>query len=162
MKKEKKVGDLLLKLGKKIAIAESCTGGLISKRITDIPGSSRYFELGVVVYSNEAKRKILGVSSAMLKKHGAVSEEVVRAMAEEVRKLAGADYGLAVSGIAGPTGATRTKPKGLVFIAFSAGEGSTVLKKIFSGARTEVRTKSATTALDLAYKMIKRECFEVH
>ncbi len=116
---EKVVGKLLTERGLKIAIAESCTGGLICDRITNISGSSRYFERGIVAYSNEAKVQILGVPEELIKNHGAVSKEVAEAMAEGVRKISGADIGISTTGIAGPTGGTPQKPVGLVWIGYS-------------------------------------------
>lgn len=116
---EEVVGRLLVERGLKIAIAESCTGGLICDRITNVSGSSRYFERGVVVYSNEAKFQILGVPEELVKKYGAVSREVAEAMAEGVRKISGADIGISTTGIAGPTGGTPEKPVGLVWIGYS-------------------------------------------
>lgn len=105
-----------------IAVAESCTGGLIADRLTDVSGSSVYFERGLVTYSNEAKIQLLGVPADILEKHGAVSEETARAMAEGVRKLAGTNLGLSSTGIAGPTGGTKEKPVGTVYIALTDGE----------------------------------------
>ncbi|CUS84398.1 amidohydrolase, PncC family, partial [Candidatus Kryptobacter tengchongensis] len=116
---EEVVGKLLAQKGLKLAVAESCTGGLIADRITNIPGSSRYFERGIVAYSNEAKIQILGVPEELIKIYGAVSREVAEAMAEGVRKISGADIGISTTGIAGPTGATPTKPVGLVWIGYS-------------------------------------------
>ncbi|HPY08217.1 MAG TPA: nicotinamide-nucleotide amidohydrolase family protein, partial [Smithellaceae bacterium] len=100
----------------------SCTGGLIADRLTDVSGSSAYFDRGLVTYSNEAKIQLLGVPADILAKHGAVSEETARAMAEGVRKLAGTNLGLSSTGIAGPTGGTKEKPVGTVYIALTDGE----------------------------------------
>lgn len=116
---EEVVGKLLVERGLKIAVAESCTGGLICDRITNVSGSSRYFEHGVVAYSNEAKVQILGVPEELIKNYGAVSREVAKAMAEGVRKISGADIGISTTGIAGPTGGTPQKPVGLVWIGYS-------------------------------------------
>ncbi len=116
---EEVVGKLLVERGLKIAVAESCTGGLICDRITNVSGSSRYFERGVVAYSNEAKVQILGVPEELIKNYGAVSREVAEAMAEGVRKISGADIGISTTGIAGPTGGTPQKPVGLVWIGYS-------------------------------------------
>ncbi|HEB89363.1 MAG TPA: competence/damage-inducible protein A [Deltaproteobacteria bacterium] len=121
---ESVVGRMLTERGLTIATAESCTGGLIAERITDVPGSSAYFLGGVVPYSNAAKISLLGVSEAVLEKEGAVSEPVVRAMAESVRTRFGSDFGVATSGISGPDGGTPEKPVGLVWIALSVGEGA--------------------------------------
>jgi nicotinamide-nucleotide amidase len=116
---ESVVGRLLTEKGLSVATAESCTGGLIAERLTDVPGSSAYFLGGIVAYSNAAKATLLGVSETVLEEHGAVSEPVVRAMAEGVRARFGSDYGVATSGISGPDGGTAEKPVGLVWIALS-------------------------------------------
>src|ERR671921_307269 len=116
---ESAVGHLLKERGGTLALAESCTGGLLAKRLTDVAGSSAYLKQGLVTYSNESKERLLGVPSEMLLEHGAVSEPVARKMAESVRALAGADYGLSVTGIAGPDGGTEEKPVGLVFVGLS-------------------------------------------
>ena len=121
---ESVVGGLLTTRGLSVATAESCTGGLIAERLTDIPGSSAYFLGGIVAYSNAAKTSLLGVSSDLLEEFGAVSEPVIRAMAEGVRKKFGSDFGVATSGISGPSGGTPEKPVGLVWIAISAAEGA--------------------------------------
>jgi nicotinamide-nucleotide amidase len=102
-----------------VATAESCTGGLIAQRLTDVPGSSAYFLGGIVAYSNAAKASMLGVSETVLEQNGAVSEPVVRAMAEGVRERFGSDFGIATSGISGPTGGTEDKPVGLVWLALA-------------------------------------------
>lgn len=119
---EVQIGNILTKNGKTLATAESCTGGNISRLITSVSGSSVYFKGAVVAYSNEVKTNLLGVSVADIEKHGAVSEEVVRQMAEGVRRLLKTDYAIATSGIAGPTGGTPDKPVGTVWIAVSSGE----------------------------------------
>lgn len=113
------IGKLLKKKGWRLSVAESCTGGAIADAITNVPGSSEYFECGVVVYSNESKRALLGVRPATLQKHGAVSEAAACAMADGVRRRCGADIGLAVTGIAGPGGGTKEKPVGTVFLALA-------------------------------------------
>jgi len=118
---ESVVGRLLTEKGLSVATAESCTGGLISERLTDVPGSSAYFLGGIVAYSNAAKATLLGVSETVLEEHGAVSEAVVRAMADGVRTRFGSDFGVATSGISGPGGGTAEKPVGLVWIAISKG-----------------------------------------
>jgi nicotinamide-nucleotide amidase len=116
---EEVVGRFLSERKQTIAVAESCTGGLVGAKITNVSGSSEYFERGVVTYSNQAKTQLLKVPSEMIERHGAVSEQVAILMAEGVRKLAKTDYGLSVTGIAGPTGGTPQKPVGLVFIGFA-------------------------------------------
>lgn len=119
---EEKIAAAMTEKKLTIAVAESCTGGLIADRLTDVSGSSVYFERGLVTYSNEAKIQLLGVPADILEKHGAVSEETARAMAEGVRKLAGTNLGLSSTGIAGPTGGTKEKPVGTVYIALTDGE----------------------------------------
>jgi nicotinamide-nucleotide amidase len=142
------VGQMLAERGMTIAVAESCTGGLIAKRITDNPGSSAYFAGGVVAYSNAAKSALLGVSAAALEEHGAVSDPVVRAMAEGVRERFGVDIGIATTGISGPDGATATKPVGLVHIAI-AREGATYADSFaFRIDRVRHRLLTSQIALD--------------
>ena len=131
-----------------LALAESCTGGLIAKRITDIPGSSAYFLEGVVTYGNAAKKRLLGVPSGLLETKGAVSSECASAMAKGVRSAAGSDLGLAVTGIAGPEGSADGKPVGTVFISLAAPDGCWTKRFQFHGSRDEVRSLTAWTALD--------------
>jgi nicotinamide-nucleotide amidase len=145
---ESVVGALLRDRGLTVATAESCTGGLIAERITDVPGSSAYFLGGVVAYSNEAKVSQLGVSPADLEREGAVSAPVVRAMAEGVRSRFGSDFGVATSGISGPDGGTPDKPVGLVWIALSSAEGTHSDSFVFQVDRTRHRRLTAQVALD--------------
>lgn len=151
---EEILGQLLIKKGLSISVAESCTGGLIGAKLTDIPGSSRYFKGGVVAYSNEIKETVLGVPSKTLEAHGAVSKETAMAMADGVRKLAGSDLGLAVTGIAGPEGGTEAKPRGLVYIALSADEGASFMEYRFPGTRTAVRQGASNAAMNMARKFL--------
>lgn len=137
-----------------IATAESCTGGLIAKLITDISGSSECFGMGVVTYSNEAKQKLLGVLPETLKTYGAVSEQTAAQMCEGLLPLSGADITISVTGIAGPSGGTPEKPVGLVYIGISGKFGTWVEKHILSGTRDEIRNKTAQKALQIAYKYI--------
>ena len=130
-----------------IALAESCTGGLISHRITNVPGSSAYFERGIVAYSNQAKVDHLGVSEKILNDYGAVSSETAMAMASGIRKAANATFGLAVTGIAGPGGGTPEKPVGLVYIAIASLDGTEVSNFRFSGDRAGIKVKTAEAAL---------------
>ncbi|MFT7000971.1 MAG: nicotinamide-nucleotide amidase, partial [Spirosomataceae bacterium] len=123
------VGRLLMDDNSTISLAESCTGGFASHLFTSIPGSSAYFQGSIVSYANDIKAKTLGVKEETLKSHGAVSEETVKEMADGVRKLMGTTYGLATSGVAGPTGGTPEKPVGTVFIAVSSAE-KTVCRKL--------------------------------
>lgn len=147
---EEVVGALLRNRQHSVALAESCTGGMIAERLTDIPGSSAYFERGVVSYSNAAKMALLDVPPAMLEKHGAVSAETAVAMAEGVRWIAQATYGLSVTGIAGPDGGTREKPVGLVYIALASEQQQTHWHRYnFEGDRRMIRTRAAQTALNL-------------
>ena len=150
---EEVVGVMLRAGNKTVALAESCTGGLISKRITDVSGSSAYFEGAFVSYSNRWKGKLLGVSEGTLVAHGAVSEETAREMAENVREKAGTDIGLSVTGIAGPTGGTKEKPVGLVYMALSDGERTVARRFNFRGDRERVRYRASQAALNML-----REC----
>jgi competence/damage-inducible protein CinA-like protein len=142
------VGRLLLERGLTLATAESCTGGLIAKQLTDIPGSSAWFLEGAVTYANAAKMRQLGVPQALLEEHGAVSTQVAEAMAQGMRRAAGSDLALAVTGIAGPDGGTAEKPVGTVYIALADRDGCAVRRCLFSGSREEIRTVTAVTALD--------------
>lgn len=132
-----------------LAVAESCTGGLVAERLTSISGSSRYFLGGAVVYSNELKTKFADVPSELIEKHGAVSEEVARALAEGIRKRCGATYGVGITGIAGPTGGSAEKPVGLVFHALSWDGGTEVMRRIFPGDRKHIRWYASQIALDM-------------
>ena len=145
---ESVVGRLLTERGLSVATAESCTGGLIAERMTDVPGSSAYFLGGIVAYSNAAKASLLGVSEAVLESDGAVSEPVVRAMAEGARARFGSDFGVATSGISGPDGGTAEKPVGLVWIALSTGEGTHSDSFVFPVDRSRHRSLTAQVALD--------------
>lgn len=151
------LGEVLKERNGTIAVAESCTGGLIAGALTDIPGSSAYFGYGIVSYSNEAKVSLLNVREDTLEKYGAVSRETAVEMAEGVRALAASDYGLSVTGIAGPGGATETKPVGLVYIGFSSSEGSCWRETRFKGTRQEIRAATVETALAMALKYITGE-----
>ena len=142
------VGQLLAQRGMTIAVAESCTGGLIAKRITDNPGSSAYFAGGVVAYSNAAKSELLGVSAAVLEEHGAVSDPVVRAMAEGVRERFGVDIGVATTGISGPDGGTTSKPVGLVHIALAREAATYAESFVFRMDRARHRLLTSQVALD--------------
>ena len=143
----KKIGNLLLKRNKTVAVAESCTGGLLASAITDVAGSSAYFGYGVVSYSNKAKIEVLGVKESALFQYGAVSKEVAIEMAEGVRKLADSDYGLSTTGIAGPGGGTSTKPVGLVFVGFSAADKKLWIKLNLKGSRHEIKYQTVLEAM---------------
>jgi nicotinamide-nucleotide amidase len=146
------VGRLLQEHGATLALAESCTGGLLAKRLTDMPGSSAYFTEGLVTYSNEAKERLLGVPRGLISEHGAVSEPVARAMAEGARRISGADYGLSVTGVAGPDGGSEEKPVGLVFVGISDAE-DTFAEKVdltaWARSRAAIRERSTNRAFDL-------------
>jgi len=148
-KLEEVVGKRLLRSKKTLATAESCTGGLLANRITDIPGSSNYFKSGLVTYSNESKNRLLNIPVKIIKKYGAVSKEVASLMAKNARITAGADYGIGISGIAGPGGATNKKPAGLAYVAVSS-KDKTICKEFrFIGTRDLIKHKSTQAALSL-------------
>jgi nicotinamide-nucleotide amidase len=151
------VGRLLTERCETLALAESCTGGLLAKLLTDRAGSSAYFMEGLVTYSNNAKERLLGVPHELLAKHGAVSEPVARAMAEGIRENAGTDYGLSVTGVAGPDGGTDEKPVGLVFVGLSDDEGTDVKRldlSAFGQSREVIRERSANRAFDFLRRRI--------
>lgn len=137
-----------------VSVAESCSTGLISQLLTETPGSSRYFMLGVVAYSNKAKEKILNIPPNLIIKNTAVSQKVAEKMAQNIRRLAKTDFGLGATGIAGPTGATLDKPIGTVFIAASKKNKTLSKKFLFSGNRTAIREKTALAALKLLKKIM--------
>lgn len=159
----KKLQDLVVRrlseLSKTVATAESCTGGLISKRITEVSGASNVFECGVCSYSNGIKRRLLGVKGETLAAVGAVSPAVAAQMAEGVRELSNADFGLSTTGIAGPTGGTKEKPVGLVYIALSYGGATEIVKASLSDVkpldRENVRREASDIALWLLLNKIR-------
>jgi nicotinamide-nucleotide amidase len=142
------LGQRLVARGGTLATAESCTGGLIAALCTDVPGSSAWFTGGVVAYANEVKRDVLGLDPALLATHGAVSEPVVRAMATGVRRLTGARYAVAVSGVAGPDGGTPEKPVGTVWLAIADGDAVQTRRFLFPGDRAAVRQATAEAAVE--------------
>lgn len=146
---EEVVGALLKQRRLKLSVAESCTGGLIGARITNIAGSSEYFERAAVTYSNPAKTEMLGVPKALLERYGAVSSEVAAAMARGIRQAAKTDLGLSVTGIAGPDGGTEQKPVGLVYTALASAQGVKTNEHRFLGNREQVRMKASQMALDM-------------
>jgi nicotinamide-nucleotide amidase len=154
---ERVIGAGLLAQRKTVATAESCTGGLIAKMLTDVAGSSAYFRQGWVTYSNEAKTQLLDVPAALIDQFGAVSEPVVKAMAHGARARAGTDFALSVSGVAGPGGGTASKPVGMVCIGLAAGGDETIRTFNFPGDREMVRDRSAKMALTLLrYHLLRR------
>ena len=147
---EEVVGRLLVEQHRTIAVAESCTGGLIGHRLTLVPGSSAYVDRGAICYSNQSKTEMLGVPASLIAQHGAVSREVAQAMATGMRERAGVSVALSVTGIAGPGGATDTKPVGLVYIGLDGGPGETRVKECrFHGERSVIKQRAAQAALDL-------------
>lgn len=146
---EIKVGDLLRQRNLSLALAESCTGGLIGNRITNVPGSSEYFAGGIVAYSYEAKARLLGVSWDTLNSVGAVSSETVLEMAHGAKKLMDADIAVSVSGIAGPGGGTEEKPVGTVWVALVANDGEWSQVFHFDGDRDQNKADSADAALQV-------------
>lgn len=145
------VVGLLARRGKTLALAESCTGGLIANRITNVPGASKIFPGGIVAYSNKAKRKFLGVRARTLSQQGAVSEAVAREMAGGARKKFGADFALAVTGIAGPGGGTKSKPVGTVFIALAGGGETVVERKLNHFGREKFKRITSNQALKMLH-----------
>jgi PncC family amidohydrolase len=135
-------------------VAESCTGGLIGARITNIAGSSEYFERGAVTYSNAAKTEMLGVPSDLIARHGAVSSEVAAAMAQGILQAAKTDLGLSVTGIAGPDGGSEQKPVGLVYTALASGQGVKTAEHRFLGDREQIRARAAQMALDMVRRYL--------
>ena len=152
---EARIGTILRNRKQTIALAESCTGGLISDRITDVPGSSAYFLGGIVAYAYQAKVDLLGVSWQTLNLHGAVSREVVLEMAQGARKALKADLAASVSGIAGPGGGTDTKPVGLVWIAIVASDGKWTREFRFTGNREEIKRCSADAVLQMVLEYLE-------
>jgi nicotinamide-nucleotide amidase len=148
------VGDLLVERGWRIAAAESCTGGLITSRLTDIPGSSRYVQEAIVTYANESKIQLLGVPAELLAEHGAVSEPVALAMADGIRARAGVDVGIGVTGIAGPGGGSPEKPVGTVAVAAATAGAARSRLFRFHGERLSVKFQASQAALDLVRRML--------
>ena len=149
------VGEMLVSRGDRIALAESCTGGLLTSRLTDVPGSSQYVMQAVVVYSNDAKTSLLGVPPALIAEHGAVSEPVAIAMADGVRTRAVVEVGLGVTGIAGPGGGSADKPVGTVAIAASTQAGTRSRMFRFHGERDQVKFQASQAALDMVRRMLR-------
>jgi nicotinamide-nucleotide amidase len=154
MKLAKLIGDHLRKNGLTLSIAESCTGGLLCDRITDVSGSSDYFEGGMVTYSNRSKTDFLGVPAADIKRYGAVSPQVAKKMAQGIRKVFGTTFGISTTGVAGPTGGTREKPVGLVYIGLSHGRRTLVMKLDLKGNRREIKEKATDKAFQFFYERL--------
>jgi nicotinamide-nucleotide amidase len=151
---EEVVGALLKQRRLTLAVAESCTGGLIGARITNIAGSSEYFERGAVVYSNQAKTEMLGVTEKLIERHGAVSAEVAAAMAQGIKQAARTTLGLSVTGIAGPDGGTEKKPVGLVYLALASSSGVKTEEFRFLGNREQIRMRASQMALDMVRRYL--------
>lgn len=151
---EEVVGLALRERGWHVATAESCTGGLLAKRLTDTPGSSAWFERGWVTYTNASKVKEVGVKEADLKAHGAVSAAIAEQLARGARERSGAEVGVGITGIAGPDGGSADKPVGLVFIAIASPLGEAVRRMQFTGTRSTIRERSVQTALDLVRRQL--------
>jgi PncC family amidohydrolase len=151
------VGRLLREQGLTLAVAESCTGGLVGHRITNVPGSSDYYRGSITAYACDVKEALLHVRGETLADHGAVSEQAAREMAEGVRRAIGSDVGVSVTGIAGPTGGTAGKPVGLVYIALVAPDGEWVERHVWAGDRLENKARSADAALDLLRRYLERQ-----
>jgi len=153
---EKAIGDLLREQRATLAVAESCTGGLVSDRITDVSGSSDYFEGAIISYSLKAKARHLGLSLTYLERYGALSGSVAKKMAEGVRKAFGTTYGLSTTGVAGPTGGTKRVAVGTVFVGFSDGKKSLTLREQFRGGRRAVKEQASERALRWLYETLSR------
>ncbi len=157
MNLEKAIGDLLREKGWTLSIAESCTGGLICDRITNVSGSSDYFMGGMITYSNESKAKHLGIPLNYIKKHGAVSPQVAKKMAQGVRKAFGTTFGLSSTGVAGPTGGTKRSPVGRVFVGLTAGRKVWVKKLGLKGSRRQIKEKATEKALQYFCEILIHE-----
>lgn len=154
MTSEEKIIHHLIRKQQTLATAESCSGGLLAHRLTNIPGSSSVFLGGLITYSNEAKASLAAVSDDLISRHGAVSDAVAVAMARGARQRLGADFGIGITGIAGPDGGTALKPVGLVFIAVATTEETLCLKCLFDGTRTQIKRKATTQALRLLWEFL--------
>jgi nicotinamide-nucleotide amidase len=154
MRLEKLIGDQLREKGWTLSIAESCTGGLICDRITDVSGSSDYFEGGMVTYSNESKARHLGIPLHYIKRYGAVSPQVARRMAQGVRRAFNTTVGLSTTGVAGPTSGTKRSPVGRVFIGLKTGRRVWVKKLDLKGTRREIKKKATERSLEFLYKIL--------
>lgn len=154
MKLEVKVAQSLIIQQKTLAIAESCTGGLVCHRLTNVPGSSNFLLNGIITYSNEAKSKWLKIPALSIKKYGAVSDEIATAMAKNIRQLSKSDIGIGISGIAGPGGGSKSKPIGLVYISISTQLECICLKCQFTGNREEIKNKAVKQTFELLLEIL--------
>jgi nicotinamide-nucleotide amidase len=149
------VGRLLMKNKMTVSVCESCTGGMLGSVITAIAGSSQHFLGGVIAYADHIKR-LTGVKAATLRKHGAVSEQTAREMAQGIRAMCGSDIGVSITGIAGPTGGTKEKPVGLVYFGLAASQGCLVERKRFRGTRSTIRKMACVHALHMLYALLEQ------
>lgn len=152
---EQKVGVLLKKNRQTLCVAESCSGGLLGHRLTNVSGSSNYFLGGIIAYANKTKIKLLTVKPSLINKFGAVSRPVAKVMATSVRKILKTDFGISITGIAGPTGGTIEKPVGLTYIAVASTRKIVCQEFYFKGPRLAIKTQAAESALKLLLKIIK-------
>jgi PncC family amidohydrolase len=154
--KSKKIVSLLKKKKLKISFAESCTGGLLSSAITSVSGSSKVFNLGLIAYSNESKIKVLNISKKLIKKYGAVSEQVCKAMAKNVSKIGKTNMSISITGIAGPSGGTKQKPVGLIYVGIKRGNKVKVNRYLFKNkGRLYIQKAAVNKSLDLILSFIK-------
>lgn len=152
---ETEIANKLAKKGLTLGVAESCTGGLLSSALTDVPGSSKWFKGAVVAYTNEVKKKILGVKAKTLKEYGAVSKETAVELAKGVRKKLKTDIGVSVTGLAGPGGGTKETPVGTVFIGACDGKKTLVKKLELAGSRIKIKKDAVGLAIKMLQKFIK-------
>ena len=148
------ISKLLIKKGKTVAVAESCTGGLLTNLLTNISGSSQYLLLGIVAYNNQVKTSLLKIPALLIKRHGAVSTEIAQLMAQNVRRIASSDYGIGITGIAGPLGGTPLKPTGTVFISIATRKKTITKKFHFLGNRLMVKRKTVLKAISILRKLL--------
>lgn len=150
------VGKSLKKKRMTVSVCESCTGGMLGSMITHIPGSSQYFLGGVIAYADRIKQRLVGVKAVTLRKNGAVSERTAREMAEGVRRKFNTDVGVSITGIAGPTGGSKTKPVGLVYFGLASSKSCKVERKKFRGSRNTIRKNACLYALEMLYSLLKQ------
>jgi PncC family amidohydrolase len=153
---EEAIAELLTRAGFRLALAESCTGGLVGHRVTNVPGASAYYQGSITAYAYEAKMRLLGVQPETLDEYGAVSAETVLEMASGVRKALGAEVGLAISGIAGPGGGMPQKPVGLVYFGINLPGVQEATREVFAGGRVQVKEQAAERALGLLVEHLRR------
>jgi PncC family amidohydrolase len=152
------ISQLLIKKGETIAVAESCTGGLLANLLTNIPGSSQYFLLGIIAYSNQSKISLLKIPAVLIKQYGAVSSKVSGLMAQNVKRIASSNYGIGITGIAGPLGGTPAKPTGTVFISVATGNRIVTKKFHFLGSRLVIKRKAVLKALSMLKNCLLKNC----